>query len=513
MKRLPHLILLLALTLTACQAAPTQPAPQPVTVARATATPLPPVETPIPSIDWNNRDIFRSGLTETAQAALDELPGATVYHILFEIDPDLYHIKGQQEVYYTNRADIPLDDIYFHLFPNLLGGEMNVTAAQVNGQSVASEYGPEKGYLHLTLEMPLEPGQSLDVQLDFDVTVPQQSDVNYGVFVSTDGVLTLAHSYPMVSVYDDEGWNIAPPSPQADPTYGEASFYLVNVTAPKDLVLVATGSQVGQQTQGNQQTTIFASGPARDFFLAASADFQKISKTTNGITINSYAPADLESGARQAINYASQAIDIFSKRYEPYPYTEFDIVSTPTLALGVEYPGLTAVTNRIYDTNGSLNGTSNSVYLESTVAHEVGHQWFYNMVGNDQLDDPWLDESLTQFATWQYYADKCGQNCADGFEQSLKARWQRVDDAKIPVGMPASEYQGAEYGAIVYGRGALFFEALEQKMGSDAFQAFLSDYTQSNTWKISTTEILKETAETHCKCDLTPLFDEWIYDQ
>ncbi|MCK7481703.1 MAG: hypothetical protein M0C28_34445 [Candidatus Moduliflexus flocculans] len=60
---------------------------------------------------------------------------------------------------------------------------------------------------------------------------------------------------------------------------------------------------------------------------------------------------------------------------------------------------MTAITTRIYDFGGEYRGSPVSVYMESTVAHEVGHQWFYHLVGNDQLDDPWLDESLTQFVT------------------------------------------------------------------------------------------------------------------
>ena len=57
--------------------------------------------------------------------------------------------------------------------------------------------------------------------------------------------------------------------------------------------------------------------------------------------------------------------------------------------------------------------------MEGTVAHEVGHQWFYNLVGDDQLDDPWLDESFAQFATLQYFTDEYGASGADGFRNSL----------------------------------------------------------------------------------------------
>ena len=88
-----------------------------------------------------------------------------------------------------------------------------------------------------------------------------------------------------------------------------------------------------------------------------------------------------------ALEVASRAMKDYGARYTPFPYTEFDIVSTPTLALGIEYPGMIAITSRIYDIDSELRGTPTRIYMEATVAHETGHQWFYSLVGDDQLDD------------------------------------------------------------------------------------------------------------------------------
>ena len=171
---------------------------------------------------------------------------------------------------------------------------------------------------------------------------------------------------------------------------------------PKRVVLAGSGREVRREENGNRQIVTYAAGPARDFYLAASPDYQLISRTDGDVTFNAYAPEGMQEGAQMALNVAIQAFKVFGERYAPYPYTEFDIVSTPTYALGIEYPGIIALTENIYDIQGTANGTSIGVLMESTVAHEAGHQWFYNLVGNDQLDEPWLDESLTQFVTWQY---------------------------------------------------------------------------------------------------------------
>jgi aminopeptidase N len=76
--------------------------------------------------------------------------------------------------------------------------------------------------------------------------------------------------------------------------------------------------------------------------------------------------------------------------------------------------------------------------------------------------------------------------------------------------MPAGSYEGLQYSAIVYGRGPLFLEALAKQMGQSNFDQFLRDYYQSNEWGIGSPQIFKQSAESHCQRDLTPLFEKWV---
>jgi len=500
MKKLFASFVSLSLFLTACTA--------------STATPSPPTATSQPDLfdtPWEDRSPFRAGLVSSEQSVLDELPDASVYHLEFNIADDLYHITGTEAVRYTNAEDMALSEVHLRLFPNILGGEMTVTNVTVDEQAVTPRLELGDSLLVVPLSSPLEPGQSVILQMGFAVTVPQEVELNFGVLSYYEGVLTLAHAYPMIAVYDDEGWNAEIPPQSGDVTYVDAAFYLVKITAPRNVVLVTSGYQVERSEAGEMQTLSVASGPARDFYLAASPDYEEMSETVGEVTIRSYAPDGAENGAQMALDVAVKSIEVFSERYAPYPYTEFDIVSTPTLALGIEYPGIVAITSRIYDVDSDYRGTPASIYMESTVAHEVGHQWFYNMVGDDQLDDPWLDESLTQFITLQYYADEYGPGGEAGFRNSLEARWDSVGRADIPIGLPVEDYSGREYGAIVYGRGPLFFVALRERIGTEAFDAFLREYTETLSWGIATPETLQSLAEQHCVCELDDLFDEWVY--
>lgn len=527
------ILLVSALAATACrpvQPAPLQPGqskpahsePSPTapsaipTAAPATAAPataLPPAAPAAAGLfdqDWNAREPFRSDLVSGAQGALDQQPGASVYRLDLRIDDSLTRVAGRQEVRYTNSEDAALDEIAFRLFPNLTGGSTTVSNVVVDGQPAAPRYTQADSAMFVPLPTPLQPGERAVLGMDFDVTVPTDAaSSNYGTFAYLEDVLALAHAYPMIAVYDDEGWNTEIAPPDGDVVYADAAYYLAQITAPADLTVVTSGVTLDRQQEGDVQTLTVAAGPARDFYLAASPSYEVVSRQVGETTINSYAPRSLMASAETVADVAAEAVEVFTERFGPYPYREMDLVSTATSALGVEYPGIMALTEQIY-------GRGYGQYLESTTVHEVAHQWFYNVVGNDQVDEPWLDEALAQYATLLYFGDRYGPAGAQGFRESLEGRWERSDGEKIPVGLPVAAYSEGglypgTYGSIVYGRGALFFEALAEEMGQDAFAAFLRDYYQRYQWAIATTEGLRALAEQHCGCDLETLFEEWVY--
>lgn len=462
--------------------------------------------------NWDDRAIFRSGLIQEVQQTLEQLPGASVYHLEVQIADNFVSLQGQERVRYTNQENKPLDAIYFQLFPNISGGKSTVSAVKVDGQEIQPVYESENSTVRVPLTTPLQPGQRVVVQMDFQVEVPAEAGGNYGLFSYLDNILALDGFYPAIPVYDEKGWHVGRLPPNADTTFQDASFYVVRVTAPAALTLITSGVQVDRAQQDVRQVVTFAAGPARDFYMAASDRFTVVSKTVGKTRVNSYAFKDRAEGAQLALDTAIQAIKTYSTRFGTYPYTEFDVVSTPMQgATGIEYPGITGINYTVYDPTTTVSGIPAPVMLESTVAHEVGHQWFYNAVGSDQANEPWLDEAVTQYVTGLYFLDQYGQQGMDGYRNSWLSRWDRVNREPIPIGLPANSYQGKEYGAIVYGRGPLFIEALAQKMGQTTFDQFLRDYYQACQWGIGTAASFKQLAEIHCQCDLTLLFDEWVY--
>jgi hypothetical protein len=486
-----------------------QPAATEAATMEAAATEAAPL-LPMPD-QWEDHSMFRTGLIKSEQAALEQLSGASIYHLDVTIDDDMAGISGRERVYYTNQETETLEAVYFQLFPNHAGGKSTVSGVMVDEQAVESVYEAENSTVRVPLAAPLQPGEHVVIQLDFQVEIPTQVGGSYGLFGYLNDVLVLDGFYPAIPVYDAQGWHAGIVPPNADTTFQDASFYLVRVTAPATLTVVAAGREVERLDRGDYQTVTFAVGPSRDFYMAASARFERLSKTIGETTVNSYAFKESAEGSQLALDVMATALTEYGKRFGDYPYTEFDLVSTPMQgATGIEYPGIVGINLIMYDLSGNINGTPNSVMMETTVSHEAGHQWFYNVVGNDQINEPWVDESLTQYVTGLYYLDRYGAEAMAEYRGSWLARWKRVGRELIPIGMPAEDYQGLEYGAIVYGRGPLFIEALAQKLKEPQFDAFLRDYYQTHKWGIGTAADFRRLAEQHCECDLSALFKEWV---
>ena len=463
--------------------------------------------------NWDNREIFSSGLISSEQQTLSQLPGASIYHITVTIADDYSSLDGQERVRYTNQENVALESIYFQLFPNMKGGQMTVSGAQVNSLALDPVYAEQNNSLRLDLNTALEPGESLIVQLDFNVQIPPQAAEGIALFGFRDSTLLLDGFYPAIPVYDDQGWHKGLVPENADTTFQDASFYTVQVTAPAALKLVTSGVEVERTEIDTRQVLSFAAGPARDFYLAGSEGFVAVSAMVGETLVNSYTLAVDAEASKLALGAAVNAFKVFNERLGPYPYREFDVVGAPILDnVGIEYPGMTVINSVYYkiDLTGEQTDLITDYMLETTIAHEVAHQWFYNLVGNDQINQPWIDESLTEYMTGLYYLDQDGQQSYDEFRGLWLDNLGWVEQPLTPIGRPAGSYSSNDYGGIVYGRGPLFMEALAQKLGPDGFERFLRDYIQSLRWGISSEAIFKQAAEQECQCDLSPLFQEWV---
>jgi aminopeptidase N len=389
---------------------------------------------------------------------------------------------------------------------------LDITNLRVDSVVVEGSLRSGGSVYEIPMANPLPPGESVILEASFGLSLPLEMAGNYGLFGYHGGILLLQEFFPLLPVVDEDGWALETPPSHGDLTHLDASFFLVRIQAPRDLIIVSSGTALQHTTSGNSQILLQAAGPARDFYLAASMDFTSYSLDKDGITITNYATEADPETAREMLEIAASAFTIFNEQFGSYPYIEFDMIGTPMQALGMEYPGIIALASGLYDPQATILDLPSTVFLEGTVVHEVAHQWFYNVIGNDQVLHPWLDEAMAQYATGLYFRERYGHSAYQQFRDSWLSRWDRVERMKIPIGLATSGYDGHEYGAIVYGRGPLFIDKLETTMGQESFANFLSEYVEQLSWGISTPTAFQELAESACDCNLQGLFDEWVVE-
>jgi len=424
------------------------------------------------------------------------------------VSSDLTEFGGYADIRYTNRENVALDEIYVYLYPNLWAPVMRLGRVEIDGQWVQTYWSTGEPVAAIPLAAPLTPGASVDLRLLFDVTVPEAGVGNYDELSLKEGVLALTHFYPTVAVYDgaNGGWQIERPALQGDVIYHDASLYDVRLTTDYDVQVAATGAEL-EREEFHDGTAIwqFGGGPMRDFTATLSREYETATTTADGVTYSSYYLPGSEVNGEAALDIAAAAVATFEAEFGPYPYRELDIAATGTTAAGIEYPGLIVLAAGLYEREPGDAG------FEAVIVHETAHQWWYAVVGNDQLHDPWLDEALAQYSTYLYFLDRYGEQGGAGFLAALDDRWARVDRIEKPIGLPVSAYPEAEYSGIVYGRGPLFLVALAERLGPERMAEFLQRYYAEQAWGFATPAEFEALAETVAGAPLDDLFAAWVY--
>lgn len=485
----------------------------------STSTPSPSA-TPAVNLQPTLADSPVSALISPQEVDHPALQDAPRYAITLTIDYSGHALEGLTQVDYVNTENTALDSLYFRLLPNGQGsygnGSLTVKTVVVNGQAVQTSLSVYDTVLKVDLPARLEPGQAAEINLEFAGQVPLDfggdiTPAGYGIYNLSNGVMALSGWYPTLAVYDQDGWNLDAPSEIGDSGFSDMAFYSVDVTAPSSLVLAATGTQTGMEILIGKRQYHFESGPARDFFLIASPDFEVASRTVDGTTVHSYYLRGQEAAGRTVLQVASDSLKVFNQLFGAYPYAEFDVVQAPMRnALGVEFPGIVLIGAEQYA------GFDRSDF-HTTIAHEVAHQWWYNLVGNDVFDEPWLDESLTTYVSsfyfefgparsvpqpliqyWQERYDKLRQDGLDEQITATLAHFESLNNPRI-------------YGGVAYSKGALFFNALRQEIGDQAFFQALKDYYLAYQYRIARGQDLLDIFEQAAGRDLDDFYNQWLY--
>jgi hypothetical protein len=126
----------------------------------------------------------------------------------------------------------------------------------------------------------------------------------------------------------------------------------------------------------------FRASAVRDFALSV-GHFDEASADVDGIAVTVGVDGSVGEDPNVHLELISDALRAYVARFGPYPWPTYTVAVTPGFRGGIEFP------NHVMQGPGAA---------KRSIVHEVAHQWFYSLVGNDQGRDPWLDEGLASYA-------------------------------------------------------------------------------------------------------------------
>jgi hypothetical protein len=431
-------------------------------------------------------------------------------------------VAGTLDLSYYNGTGEAQRALYLRLYPNddIYGdGGQTLDSVTVNGANVTPALSVADTVAEIALPEAVEPQATVDLRATFTTTIPTDPHQGYGMFGfdAQSGMYALAHWEPLLAGYDPvDGWKLDPPSVNGDPVFTNAALYDVGLTVPDDLTVVTTGAESGPTVRADGLARHhFVSGPVRDFVMAIDADLQSVSEDVDGTTVRSWYQPGAEEAGQNVLRYGAQALAVYGKLFGVYPYAELDIVEVDLRnAGGVEFPQITFIESDLYDPNNSIARRDPDT-LEFDVAHEVGHQWWYGLVGNDQYEHAFIDEGLTNYSTTVYFGEEYGaEKAQEQVDRNLKLWYFYMlfgGGGDQVVDRPTDDFSSqGKYGSTIYGKGALGFGAIREAIGDDAYFAALRAYAADFRFKVATPDDLLAAFERASGQDLGALWRHWF---
>ena len=424
-------------------------------------------------------------------------------------------ITGTTRLSYVNFADAAQDEVHVRLYPNApvyLEGGIVLDEVLISGEHIDPRYDLDDTLVSLPLFETLEPGGEVDLTIQFTSTLPFERNQSYGMFGfdQESGSFNFAHWQPLLTGWTPGiGWNTGPLDMRGDPVFSNAALFSVQLQAPSGLVFATTGVATSTVEMGATTIYTWESGPSRDFVMIANPNFLVAEGIVGETVVRSFYTAEHAAIADEVLEMTMASMEIFNELFGPYPYREFDLAEAyiGPRAAGIEFPGVVYISQNLYNIENPN--------LEFTIVHEVAHQWWYAMIGNNQYLHAFLDESLSNYASIVYYElrygpDAAGQAVDRFLKRSYFAALFGTEGDQIVNQPTASFPSDRSYGRIVYGKGALGMQAIRDEIGLDAFTRALADYAELHRFGVALPGDLLAAFERASNSDLSELWRHWF---
>ncbi len=481
------------------------------------------------------------------------------YRIEVSLNDKEHTLDGFESIEYLNNSPDTLKFIWFHLWPNAYKNDKTAFSDQLLENGSTKFYfsdKEQKGYINrldfkvknitaltedhpqhidiikVNLPVPLPPGQKTIITTPFHVKLPY----NFSRGGHEGQSYQATQWFPKPAVYDKNGWHPMPYLDQGE-FYSEFGSFEVRITVPKNYVVAATGElQNAEEKEWLRSRASFSWEPSKrkekmtggetkaitdlfpesgkelktleyrqenihDFAWFADKRFvvkQDTARLLSGKTVDvfSYFTRPDNSAWQNAVASGKNAVRHYSGLVGEYPYRVVSIVEGPeSFGGGMEYPTITVI-SQTTDVKG----------LEKTIVHEIGHNWFYGILGSNERVHPWMDEGINSYYDALYDHLKYGSQPA---LERIAFETKAITKTDQPINLSSDRFSEVNYGLVAYYKTAEWLRWFESQVGTQAFHSAIQDYYRRWQFKHPQPEDFKKSMEESTGKNLDSVFS-WL---
>jgi hypothetical protein len=362
-------------------------------------------------------------------------------------------LSGRERIEFVNRGPAALERVWLRLWANGPDGcRSRRIDVRVDAPARAGAERVGCSALEVVLGTPVAPGASASISLRFEVR-GRHADDRFG---RVGGTVLLGNVIPVLAVEDERGLHLEPYVHQGESFYSLAARWDATVRLPSRLRAATTGAVASESVRGARRVLVVRSPQARDFGLAVGRLRRRVARAA-GVRVRVHFGPHVR-GVARSLRVARRAVRALSRRLTRYGSTELDVVLLRAglgegQFAGMEYPELVF-----------------AIPAAEVVSHEIAHQWWYALVGNNQYREPWLDESFASYSHERLHPET--NLCRAGRPYQLVHPSRR--GIPLDAGMDLFDSAPAvAIGEVVYGAGSCALQTLEGRIGRARMTAVL----------------------------------------
>ncbi len=420
------------------------------------------------------------------------------YDITAAYDSETNSVTATEKVTFVNKTDVSYKELRFNLYPAayrkdsafppvsneykrlyFYDGESygGITISSVKEKEKTLSFyltGKDENVLAVKLDDELYYGDKITIEISFVVTIPKAVHR-----LGKNAVcVNLGNFYPSLCVKEKAGdfeceyYNIG------DPFYSYSADYTVRFSCPDDYVCAFSGKTVSKTHKGKIDSYVVRINGIRDFAIVMSEKYKVKTEKVKDVEIFYYYIND--ENIDNKLSLIKRGLEFYGEVFGKYPYATYTVAETSLINGGMEY-GAFAMTN------------CNDKDYKDVILHELAHQWWYGVVGNNQLTAGYIDEGLAEYSTILFKEFNEGRenrkNAVKIYEESYKTFCSVYDALKLgkdtSMNRHLSKYKTEyEYYELNYVKPVIMFDMARESVGDKAFFKSLKTLYTDNKFKI-----------------------------